>query len=53
MQTIGGQLEEARQRKGISLREAAEATKVRSDFLATSSRTRWILTCRIFTSEVS
>ena len=33
MQTIGGQLEEARQRKGISLREAAEATKVRSDFL--------------------
>lgn len=34
MQTIGGQLEEARQRKGISLREAAEATKIRSDFLA-------------------
>ena len=34
MQTIGGQLEEARQRKGISPREAAEATKIRSDFLA-------------------
>lgn len=33
MQSIGGQLEEARQRKGISLREAAEATKIRSDFL--------------------
>ena len=33
MQSIGEQLEEARKRKGISLREAAEATKVRSDFL--------------------
>lgn len=33
MQSIGEQLEEARKRKGISLREAAEATKIRSDFL--------------------
>lgn len=33
MQTIGERLEEARKRKGISLREAAEATKIRSDFL--------------------
>lgn len=33
MQTIGARLEEARKRKGISLREAAEATKIRSDFL--------------------
>lgn len=34
MQTIGERLEEARKRKGISLREAAEATKIRGDFLA-------------------
>lgn len=34
MQSIGERIEEARKRKGISLREAAEATKVRSDFLA-------------------
>jgi len=33
MQTIGARLEEARKRKGVSLREAAEATKIRSDFL--------------------
>ena len=33
MQTIGERLEEARKRKGISLREAAEITKIRSDFL--------------------
>lgn len=33
MQNIGERLEEARKRKGISLREAAEATKIRSDFL--------------------
>lgn len=31
--TIGERLEEARKRKGISLREASEATKIRSDFL--------------------
>lgn len=31
---IGERLEEARKRKGISLREAAEATKIRSDYLA-------------------
>jgi len=34
MQSIGERLEEARKRKGISLREASEATKIRSDFLA-------------------
>ena len=34
MQTIGERLEEARKRKGISLREAAEVTKIRSDYLA-------------------
>jgi cytoskeleton protein RodZ len=34
MQNIGEQLEEARKRKGISLREASEATKIRSDFLS-------------------
>ncbi|MGC6454972.1 MAG: helix-turn-helix domain-containing protein [Coraliomargaritaceae bacterium] len=34
MQSIGERLEEARKRKGISLREAAEATKIRSDFLS-------------------
>lgn len=34
MQSIGERIEEARKRKGISLREAAEATKIRSDFLS-------------------
>jgi cytoskeleton protein RodZ len=33
MQTIGERLEEARKRKGISIREAAEQTKIRSDYL--------------------
>jgi cytoskeleton protein RodZ len=33
MQTIGERLEEARKQQGVSLREASEATKVRSDFL--------------------
>ncbi len=33
MQTIGERLEEARKRKGISIREAAEATKIRSEYL--------------------
>lgn len=33
MATIGERLEEARKRQGISLREAAEATKIRGDFL--------------------
>lgn len=33
MQTIGDRLEEARKRQGISVREAAEATKIRGDFL--------------------
>src|SRR5476651_2535395 len=33
MQTIGERFEEARKKKGISIREAAEATKIRGDFL--------------------
>jgi transcriptional regulator with XRE-family HTH domain len=33
MQTIGERLEDARKRRGISIREAAETTKIRSDFL--------------------
>jgi transcriptional regulator with XRE-family HTH domain len=33
MQTIGERLEEARKRKSISIREAAEATKIRGDYL--------------------
>jgi cytoskeleton protein RodZ len=33
MQNIGERLEEARKKRGISLREAAEATKIRADFL--------------------
>lgn len=33
MQTLGERLEEARKRKGRSIREAAEATKIRGDYL--------------------
>jgi len=33
MPNIGDKLEEARKRQGISVREASEATKIRSDFL--------------------
>ncbi len=33
MQSIGDRLEEARKRRGITIREAAEATKIRSDYL--------------------
>ncbi len=33
MASIGDRLEEARKRQGISIREAADATKIRSDFL--------------------
>jgi len=33
MQSIGERLEEARKRKGISIREASEATKIRGDYL--------------------
>lgn len=33
MQTIGEKLEEARKRRGISLREASEVTKIRSEYL--------------------
>lgn len=34
MQTIGEKLEEARKHRGISIREASEVTKIRSDYLA-------------------
>ncbi|MSU23591.1 MAG: XRE family transcriptional regulator [Opitutus sp.] len=33
MQTIGERFDEARKKKGISIREAAEATKIRGDYL--------------------
>jgi transcriptional regulator with XRE-family HTH domain len=33
MQTIGERLEEARKKKGMSIREAAEGTKIRGDYL--------------------
>lgn len=33
MQTIGEKLEEARKRRGISLREASEVTKIRAEYL--------------------
>lgn len=33
MQTIGERLEEARKRRGITIREAAEVTKIRGDYL--------------------
>ena len=33
MQTIGERLEEARKKKGLSLREAAEAIKIRGEYL--------------------
>ena len=33
MQTIGERLEEARKRKGYSIREASDATKIRGDYL--------------------
>lgn len=33
MQSIGERLEEARKRKGITVREAAEATKIRGDYI--------------------
>lgn len=41
MQTIGERFEEARKRKGISLREASEATKIRSDFLENIEQNRF------------
>lgn len=34
MDTLGSRLEDARKRKGVSLREAAEATKIRSEYLS-------------------
>ena len=33
MQTIGERLEDARKKKGVSIRESAEATKIRGDYL--------------------
>ena len=33
MQNIGDQLEEARKRRGITVREASEATKIRGEYL--------------------
>src|ERR1700722_16195874 len=33
MQTIGERFEDMRKRKGVSVREAAEATKIRGDYL--------------------
>ena len=39
--TIGEKLEEARKRKGVSIREAAEATKIRSDFLLSLEANRF------------
>lgn len=33
MQTIGERLEDARKKRGLSIREAAEATKIRGDYL--------------------
>ena len=33
MTTIGERLEDARKKKGISIREAAEATKIRGEYL--------------------
>ena len=34
MDTLGSQLEEARKKKGVSLREASEATKIRMEYLS-------------------
>jgi len=54
MQTIGERLEEARKRKGISIREASEATKNPERVFATNSRaTASISTCPRFTSAGS
>ena len=33
MQTIGERLEDARKQRGISIREAAESTKIRGEYL--------------------
>jgi cytoskeletal protein RodZ len=33
MQSLGERLQEARQRLGVTTREAADVTKIRSDFL--------------------
>lgn len=34
METLGSRLEEARKRKGVSIREASEATKIRTEYLS-------------------
>ncbi len=41
MQSIGERLEEARKKKGISIREAAEATKSRGDYLSQFENNRF------------
>ena len=41
MENIGERLEEARKRKGLSIREAAEATKIRGDFLMAFENNRF------------
>jgi cytoskeleton protein RodZ len=41
MQSIGERLEEARKKKGISIREAAEATKIRGDYLSQFENNRF------------
>ena len=43
MQSIGERLEEARKRRGISVREAADTTKIRGDFLAGFEENRFDL----------
>lgn len=40
---IGERLEEARKRKGVTIREAAEATKIRGDFLASMEENQFDL----------
>ena len=44
MQTIGERLEEARKRKGISIREAAEGTKILATTCTNSKVTNTTLT---------
>ncbi len=41
MQTIGEKLQEARTRQGITIRDAADATKVRSDYLEAMERNQF------------
>ncbi len=41
MQTIGERLEEARKKRGVSIREAAEATKIRGEYLSRFERNQF------------